>query len=241
MMSRVHRKVEKSKSVTSHWWISYRTNARSSKSMLTKSSIVWTMKRTSGSFRDRPNPPKMKPSHNSFSFVCSQGMTTSLPIQWIYKFKTDGKFDVNLDLLQMYVYRAGCDVLRQICSPNSCAENSKLFNIALLWSGKIPYCNIALVFVWMLFFFIHFFPFQRQIFVEIAYSVTSCTENEATRYGRFLCAMLETVMRWHSSQATFEKECASYPGFVTKFRISNQVRITQNTLNGLWYFVWAWY
>lgn len=61
-----------------------------------------------------------------------------------------------------------------------------------------------------------------QIFCDIAYSVTSCTENEATRYGRFLCAMLETVMRWHSSQATFEKECASYPGFVTKFRISNQ-------------------
>ncbi|XP_031624361.1 THO complex subunit 2 isoform X2 [Contarinia nasturtii] len=61
-----------------------------------------------------------------------------------------------------------------------------------------------------------------RIFCEIAYSVTSCTENEATRYGRFLCAMLETVMRWHSSQATFEKECASYPGFVTKFRISNQ-------------------
>lgn len=35
--------------------------------------------------------------------------------------------------------------------------------------------------------------------------------------------MLETVMRWHSSAATFEKECAKYPGFVTKFRVSNQV------------------
>lgn len=62
-----------------------------------------------------------------------------------------------------------------------------------------------------------------QIFCEIAYSVTSCTENEATRYGRFLCVMLETVMRWHSNQATFEKECANYPGFVTKFRINNLV------------------
>lgn len=29
-------------------------------------------------------------------------------------------------------------------------------------------------------------------------------------------------MRWHSDQATFNKECANYPGFVTKFRVSNQ-------------------
>lgn len=58
----------------------------------------------------------------------------------MYKIKSDDKFDVNLDLLQMYVYRAGCDVLRQICSPDSCAENSKLFNVALLWSGKILNC-----------------------------------------------------------------------------------------------------
>jgi hypothetical protein len=44
-----------------------------------------------------------------------------------------------------------------------------------------------------------------QLFCDITYSVTSCTENEANRYGRFLCAMLETVMRWHSEKATFEK------------------------------------
>lgn len=42
------------------------------------------------------------------------------------------------------------------------------------------------------------------------------------RYGRFLCAMLETVMRWQKSKETFEKECANYPGFVTKYRVSNQ-------------------
>ncbi|XP_049790874.1 THO complex subunit 2 isoform X2 [Schistocerca nitens] len=61
-----------------------------------------------------------------------------------------------------------------------------------------------------------------RLFCDITYSVTSCTENEANRYGRFLCAMLETVMRWHSEKAVFEKECANYPGFVTKFRVSNQ-------------------
>ncbi|KAK0079733.1 hypothetical protein PV325_000884 [Microctonus aethiopoides] len=61
-----------------------------------------------------------------------------------------------------------------------------------------------------------------RIFCDITYSVTSCTENEANRYGRFLCAMLETVMRWHSEKAIFDKECSNYPGFVTKFRVSNQ-------------------
>jgi len=62
-----------------------------------------------------------------------------------------------------------------------------------------------------------------RLFCDITYSVTSCTENEATRYGRFLNMMLETVMRWHSRKDIFERECANYPGFVTKFRVSNQV------------------
>lgn len=29
-------------------------------------------------------------------------------------------------------------------------------------------------------------------------------------------------MRWHKSKDIFEKECANYPGFVTKYRVSNQ-------------------
>ncbi|XP_025831929.1 THO complex subunit 2 [Agrilus planipennis] len=61
-----------------------------------------------------------------------------------------------------------------------------------------------------------------RLFCDVTYSVTSCTENEAMRYGRFLYAMLETVMHWHKSKEVFEKECANYPGFVTKFRVSNQ-------------------
>ncbi|KAJ8922768.1 hypothetical protein NQ315_007803 [Exocentrus adspersus] len=61
-----------------------------------------------------------------------------------------------------------------------------------------------------------------RLFCDITYSITSCTENEAMRYGRFLYAMLETVMRWHKSKETFERECANYPGFVTKYRVSNQ-------------------
>lgn len=49
-----------------------------------------------------------------------------------------------------------------------------------------------------------------RIFCDITYSVTSCTENEANRYGRFLCAMLETVMRWHSEKAIFDKVLINY-------------------------------
>ena len=39
-----------------------------------------------------------------------------------------------------------------------------------------------------------------RIFCDITYTVTSCTENEAGRYGRFLAAMLETVMKWHGDR-----------------------------------------
>lgn len=35
--------------------------------------------------------------------------------------------------------------------------------------------------------------------------MTSCTENEAQRYGRFLCNVLDDIMRWHSDQAIYEK------------------------------------
>lgn len=61
-----------------------------------------------------------------------------------------------------------------------------------------------------------------QLFCDITYSVTSCTENEALRFGRFIFAMLETVMKWHKSKDMFEKECANYPGFVTKYKKNNQ-------------------
>uniref|UniRef100_A0A668AZA5 THO complex subunit 2 n=1 Tax=Myripristis murdjan TaxID=586833 RepID=A0A668AZA5_9TELE len=57
-----------------------------------------------------------------------------------------------------------------------------------------------------------------RVFSAIIYTVASCTENESRRYGRFLCCMLETVTRWHSDRAIYEKECGNYPGFLTIFR-----------------------
>ncbi|XP_045492361.1 THO complex subunit 2 [Colias croceus] len=61
-----------------------------------------------------------------------------------------------------------------------------------------------------------------RLFCDITYSVMSCTEGEAARYGRFLCRVLGTAMRWHADRAAFHAECAHYPGFVTKYRVSNQ-------------------
>ncbi|XP_041973437.1 THO complex subunit 2 isoform X2 [Aricia agestis] len=61
-----------------------------------------------------------------------------------------------------------------------------------------------------------------RLFCDITYSVMSCTEGEAARYGQFLCRVLRTAMRWHGDRAAFHAECAHYPGFVTKYRVSNQ-------------------
>lgn len=57
-----------------------------------------------------------------------------------------------------------------------------------------------------------------RIFSDITWAMTSCTENEAHRYGRFLCAVLDNIMSWHSDKNIYDKECADYPGFVTVFR-----------------------
>ncbi|CAH2979751.1 unnamed protein product [Chilo suppressalis] len=61
-----------------------------------------------------------------------------------------------------------------------------------------------------------------RLFCDITYSVMSCTEGEAARYGTFLCKVLGTAMRWHGDKTAFHRECAHYPGFVTKYRVSNQ-------------------
>ncbi|CAL4100396.1 unnamed protein product [Meganyctiphanes norvegica] len=61
-----------------------------------------------------------------------------------------------------------------------------------------------------------------RMYCDITYTVASCTEAEAHRYAKFLLGTLETVMHWHSSRDYYEKECANYPGFVTKYRVSRQ-------------------
>ncbi|XP_057313993.1 THO complex subunit 2-like [Hydractinia symbiolongicarpus] len=58
-------------------------------------------------------------------------------------------------------------------------------------------------------------------FSDVSYIVASLTENEASRYGRFLCAMLRMVSRWHGDKKLYDKECSRFPGFLTILRATN--------------------
>jgi THO complex subunit 2 len=55
-------------------------------------------------------------------------------------------------------------------------------------------------------------------FCDITYTVTCCTENEAGRYGRFLSAMLDIVMKWHRDKDVFEAECSGLTFFFIALR-----------------------
>ncbi|XP_074649653.1 THO complex subunit 2-like isoform X2 [Tubulanus polymorphus] len=57
-----------------------------------------------------------------------------------------------------------------------------------------------------------------RIFCDVTNTVTCCTENEAHRYGRFLCSALNSIMHWHANKLLYDQECAQFPGFVTVFR-----------------------
>ncbi|KAI8727719.1 THO complex subunit 2 [Biomphalaria glabrata] len=52
-----------------------------------------------------------------------------------------------------------------------------------------------------------------------------------TNLLQFLCSALETVMRWHSSPAIYEKECFNFPGFLTVFRKGTDVNNKMNRLD----------
>ena len=64
-----------------------------------------------------------------------------------------------------------------------------------------------------------------RIFGDISYTMSSFTENEANNYGRFLCSVLKTIMTWHKDKNVFDKECAKYPGFVSKFCEKDPVHV----------------
>lgn len=59
-----------------------------------------------------------------------------------------------------------------------------------------------------------------KIFCDITYTVASCTEAEAYRYGLFLGTLMGVMMRWHSDEKVFDQECSQFPGFVTRFKVS---------------------
>ena len=116
-----------------------------------------------------------------------------------------------MSLSKMHLYSEWGHLLRKICSSHSFFENAEFFNLDLFWQGKI---DITYRFIQLIHVAInsslgksryYLSLFFWQIFCDITYTVTSCTENEAQRYGRFLAAMLEIVNRWHSAKEIFEE------------------------------------
>lgn len=58
------------------------------------------------------------------------------------------------------------------------------------------------------------FVYDKQ--ADCACLIQALSENEASHYGRFLCALLRQAQHWHSDQTVFDTECYNTPGFVTK-------------------------
>eukprot|EP00250_Pteridium_aquilinum_P010635 c19529_g1_i1 orf=214-5961(+) len=56
--------------------------------------------------------------------------------------------------------------------------------------------------------------------------ISSCTEYEAGRFGRFLCETLKMAYYWKSQEAIYEKECGNMPGFAVLYRDPNSTRVT---------------
>jgi len=70
-----------------------------------------------------------------------------------------------------------------------------------------------------------------RLFTDISTMVTSLTENEASRYGRFLNQMLTMVKNWHGSKSCYEKNCGDSPGFITLLRASSNEQNRQQANN----------
>jgi THO complex subunit 2 len=55
--------------------------------------------------------------------------------------------------------------------------------------------------------------YYDRLLSDVTCTVTSCTANEARRYGRFLHETLSLLSHWHSDPDVFKKECGDCPGF----------------------------
>ncbi|EGD78544.1 hypothetical protein PTSG_09236 [Salpingoeca rosetta] len=55
------------------------------------------------------------------------------------------------------------------------------------------------------------------VFKHTACIIMSATENEASRYGRFLNETMRVLARFHADPSVYQKECAPTPGFIASF------------------------
>ncbi|XP_075247054.1 THO complex subunit 2-like isoform X3 [Convolutriloba macropyga] len=67
-----------------------------------------------------------------------------------------------------------------------------------------------------------------RVFSDLINNVASFTENEVSRYGRFLYCMWEIILKWHSDKQIYDKECINYPGFFMTIRKDSNSAANKN-------------
>lgn len=142
----------------------------------------------------------------------------------IHKEWDHNKVPAALSVPSLHLLLHRCCVLCPLCRAGPPAEDTQLLHPPVLWQGmaylyintQTPihsrFFHVELIFLknvilYLCYHFTHCVALQ--VFSAIIYTVASCTENESHRYGRFLCCMLETVTRWHSDRAIYEKVSSS--------------------------------
>uniref|UniRef100_A0A1I7U919 THO complex subunit 2 n=1 Tax=Caenorhabditis tropicalis TaxID=1561998 RepID=A0A1I7U919_9PELO len=93
------------------------------------------------------------------------------------------------------------------------------------------FSELDAVFCGKFFFMLHemrtpFFPsilIMDRLFETTNNLIAGLTENEANSLACFFEILLQNAQRWHSDKDIFEKECAGFPGMITKHTIDYQV------------------
>ncbi len=83
--------------------------------------------------------------------------------------------------------------------------------------------------------------YMDRIFASIACTVSSCTSNEAQRYGRFIGETLALLARWHGSKDIFDKECDDHPSFREDLRVGGVVQNAQITYENFRHLCYQWH
>jgi len=93
--------------------------------------------------------------------------------------------------------------------------------IDALYCAKFIYTVHSLETPW--FSIIHFYDQITKILIAI---ISSCSANEATRFGRFLKELLEPLHTWKKNKEQYDKECMSRPSFAIDFYKPHGARLS---------------
>eukprot|EP00039_Didymoeca_costata_P006912 m.94541 g.94541 ORF g.94541 m.94541 type:complete len:1452 (+) comp13451_c0_seq1:1253-5608(+) len=70
---------------------------------------------------------------------------------------------------------------------------------------------------------------------DVTCTVTSCTPDEARRYGRFLSETLKLLWHWHSSEEVYARCCTGHPGFYAFYITGNRKELQGKTTETIKY------